>query len=503
MRKFLFALFVFISSLGSAQSDYDDEMETVARLMNAAVQASGKERIAVVDFTDPNGRGNDLGNHIAEDLRYWLLQYKGDYILLERSALNKVLEEQRLSSEAVFDEQNAIELGKLMSADAIVFGTVNVEGRRGYITTRLIDTETGALLSMERAEVKLRRTTASEYDESTRWMKRDDQMPVQKQRSTSPYRPFDIFTAAGVQRHFSAVVPTFGANISFRGDGGTEMVNGERTQVPSRRAFTFGLHLHQYTSTLNNRELTLGYREVLDNFDDSNGISLTENGEGITAGDVYVLAAPDPEFENYILPFGLSSARLVHTQLSDIRVSNLYMDLWYKYYLTQDYFYTNTFNPYVGLGLALNVLMTRADYTGTEALFQQTGGAASDEYTVTLSSFNDNRFPFDGFSNTLTFLDWNLYVGFEKGRFGVQTTWGVISQLGGSPLVLPYLNDDYTTSRELERRLEEDAVFIYSEVLPTSNGTTTSVSTSSADNFETNPFLERFTAMLRVTFKLY
>ena len=67
--------------------------------------------------------------------------------MVERAKLDAILAEQKLTQEAVFDQSNAIKIGKLMAARSILTGTI-VATRKGLeIAARMVDTETSEILA--------------------------------------------------------------------------------------------------------------------------------------------------------------------------------------------------------------------------------------------------------------------------------------------------------------------------------------------------------------------
>lgn len=134
-----------------------DALEDGANALAGAARI--KPRAAVFTF---DVRGNlgiaDAGASIAE----WMLRAlaeTGEFTLMERVLLSKVLEEQELQSSFLVDEESmAAEAGKLYGVDAIVSGTVIEWAGTISIVARLVDTSTGEILST--AEVKTRRRDA-------------------------------------------------------------------------------------------------------------------------------------------------------------------------------------------------------------------------------------------------------------------------------------------------------------------------------------------------------
>jgi hypothetical protein len=126
-------------------------------ILATPIGSQEKTQIAVVEF---NVKGlvpiEDAGSIAAE----WLstsLAKTGKYQLYERILLQKVVEEQKLGMSGLVDEESAAKVGKLYGVPAIVAGSII--GWEGVfsLTARIIDTETGKVLSS--ADYKTRDTT--------------------------------------------------------------------------------------------------------------------------------------------------------------------------------------------------------------------------------------------------------------------------------------------------------------------------------------------------------
>ena len=77
------------------------------------------------------------------------LYRRNRFRLVERSALDMILREQKLSQTALMNQQTALRVGRLAAAQAIITGDI-IETRQGIeIVSRLIDTETSEILALE------------------------------------------------------------------------------------------------------------------------------------------------------------------------------------------------------------------------------------------------------------------------------------------------------------------------------------------------------------------
>lgn len=487
-------MFVGFSGALRAQTQYDNAMNDLAGRMDEAIVRSQKVQIAVLDFTNQDGSANAFGYRIAEDLRYYLIQSKSlGYNLVERRFLDKVIEEQQFSAQATFDEERAIALGKLMSADAILFGTIRPEGRRATITTKLIDTETGALIAMDRVEVRLSSAAVRESKQSNgSHYKRREATPERDRGQQEAFIPLELMLTTGVHAFHSQYLPSIGGQVVLR------HLHPQKANEVAGTAWVMGVYIAPGAlNGIDNPNIGLGYRQPIGNTFNSQ-LYLVGSGNGVAAGDVWLLDGYEETFD-YTFTSNIVPARLAHVQLSNIRMNHFSADLWYKFYLTPNHSYSNVTKPYLGFGVALTGLFYRADYTGMELFVQRdptiSGPFDSADLIYEYTPIDDNRFPFEGFRNNLFYFDWTMYIGVERGRFGAQLMGGISSRLGGSPMILPYLAGSGVNSREIERKIQEDGLVVFGRVVEDDS------STSGSTTEELQPFDARFTAALRLTFR--
>lgn len=83
-----------------------------------------------------------ITNAVSEIVRSEFTNY-GNFIVVERSKLDKIIEEQKLALSGLMDESSAAEIGALVSAQKIVIGELNPVGDEYVLTLRIIDVETG------------------------------------------------------------------------------------------------------------------------------------------------------------------------------------------------------------------------------------------------------------------------------------------------------------------------------------------------------------------------
>jgi len=110
-----------------------------------------KFKIAVMEFKslNPGAKNTSLGSMIAEMFTTEVVN-NNSFKIVEREQLNKVLGELRIGQSGVLDTTDAQKLGKILGAGAIIAGSVMKMGDSLRIDSRIIEVETGIIVSAER-----------------------------------------------------------------------------------------------------------------------------------------------------------------------------------------------------------------------------------------------------------------------------------------------------------------------------------------------------------------
>ncbi len=103
-------------------------------------QVGSRLAIAVLPF-DSKGDAQKITISVTDKLVTQLVNLRR-FKVMERTALEKVLKEQKLQNSGVVDEKTAVNVGKIAGADAIIIGDVNILGGFAKVSARVIDTET-------------------------------------------------------------------------------------------------------------------------------------------------------------------------------------------------------------------------------------------------------------------------------------------------------------------------------------------------------------------------
>jgi len=118
---------------------------------SVAIAEKDKFKIAVMEFKslNPGAKNTSLGSMIAEMFTTEVVN-NNSFKIVEREQLNKILGELKIGQSGVLDTTNAQKLGKMLGAGAIITGSVMKMGDSLRIDSRIIEVETGIIVSAER-----------------------------------------------------------------------------------------------------------------------------------------------------------------------------------------------------------------------------------------------------------------------------------------------------------------------------------------------------------------
>ena len=144
------AMIAILGFVTSAQADpYDKLSAKIARV----AKNSAHKRIAILPLKPINGRSRQGGMILAERLVSRLAAEAGIEVV-ERTLLEKVLEEQKLGASGALDQEEAKEVGRILGVDALVTGTyLPLSKDRLEVHARLIDAESARILGVAMAKV--------------------------------------------------------------------------------------------------------------------------------------------------------------------------------------------------------------------------------------------------------------------------------------------------------------------------------------------------------------
>lgn len=150
----LFALVVgmLVPAELRAAADLDEGVEELAREIQRQIARLGRKAVAVVDFSDLEGRITLLGRFVADELSARLVR-GGEVRVVDRQHLGRVIEEQKLAIYGVTSPAAVRRLGQLVGADVLVVGTVTDLGEQVRVTAKVLSTRSGEIVGSAQTTV--------------------------------------------------------------------------------------------------------------------------------------------------------------------------------------------------------------------------------------------------------------------------------------------------------------------------------------------------------------
>lgn len=146
----LFGLSLLLSGTRAYAGDASEKLNELAETLISQHSHRGSESpttIAVFPFTcDEKLQKQRVGFAVSELISHRFAR-ENDYILLERGEVDRLLTEQKMQASGAVDSGSAVQIGKLLSAKALVLGNITKLGAKYQVNARLVSVETGAVLS--------------------------------------------------------------------------------------------------------------------------------------------------------------------------------------------------------------------------------------------------------------------------------------------------------------------------------------------------------------------
>lgn len=186
---FLYIIAVPPSSTFAA-SNLEEGIKELAQQISRNMTETGKKKIAVVEFSDLNGNIRALGQFLAEELITELfLISPGQFEVVERRQLMKVLDEQKLTTSGLLDAKAMDSVGKILGIEAIVTGSITDLESNVKVNARMIGVDTAKVFAVARTSIPKTGIVATMWNTiiTTEPIIRTIQDPTDKDSSSSVY----------------------------------------------------------------------------------------------------------------------------------------------------------------------------------------------------------------------------------------------------------------------------------------------------------------------------
>lgn len=146
---------LLVLPVGAASDPLQERIRDLVVKVVSGPALKGK-RVGVGDFLSYEGRSNQLGVHVSEQLvvEFARLADMSGFQVVERRLLAQVMQEHQLWVSDRFTPSQAQQLGTLAGIDLLALGSLGDLGDRISLTVKLIETSTGVNLSSDSFAVR-------------------------------------------------------------------------------------------------------------------------------------------------------------------------------------------------------------------------------------------------------------------------------------------------------------------------------------------------------------
>ena len=142
---FGFVLLLFQDVLKAEEVDKDFIFKRMAEKLSTVAADLNKKTVAVYGF-EMIGRDKDSYSiYATEKLTHELVE-TGKLLIIERSKINKVLNEQQLSMTGLINADMAAKIGKILSVEGVIIGSISLRKNEVELIARVIQSESAVIL---------------------------------------------------------------------------------------------------------------------------------------------------------------------------------------------------------------------------------------------------------------------------------------------------------------------------------------------------------------------
>jgi len=132
---------------------YEQSINKMSSTLSESIIKSAKKSVAVVDFSDLQGNATELGRFIAEEISTDLVAKAEGFEVIDRTHLNSILLENKLSLSGLVDRETVKKLGKIAGVDALVTGSVTPFGDSIRVTCKILATDTARVIGSAKGDI--------------------------------------------------------------------------------------------------------------------------------------------------------------------------------------------------------------------------------------------------------------------------------------------------------------------------------------------------------------
>lgn len=149
--------------------EYAKKMSDLKKLISSVIEDNEVESLLISKFSTLEGEQEKLGDYLAEELSFYASTLDANINVIDRSQLQRLIDEQKLHSAGLLDKNTLVNLGEIIGIQAIVTGKYQVLDNQVKIWLRMIDIEKGFVVFTERIDLSIEKDLEHIITEDKAW----------------------------------------------------------------------------------------------------------------------------------------------------------------------------------------------------------------------------------------------------------------------------------------------------------------------------------------------
>lgn len=156
IQKILFiSLLILSTAVTYSQESFKKSLEIISKDLCFKMAEKGKKKIVVLFVTDINKTQTTAGKYMADVVSFYIVNNQDVFSVFDRENLSGIAEAKKLIAEGYIDANNAKQLGKILSVEAIVVGNYTVLSESLSLTIKALDVNDGFVIAQSLNELPI------------------------------------------------------------------------------------------------------------------------------------------------------------------------------------------------------------------------------------------------------------------------------------------------------------------------------------------------------------
>ena len=160
-KVILIAIILLLTVVTYSQESFKNSLEAISTDLCSKMVKKGKKKVVVLFVTDINKTQTSAGKYMADVVSFYIVNNQGGFSVFDRENLSGIVEAKKLISEGYIDVNNAKQLGKILSVEAIVVGNYTVLSASLSLTLKALDVNDGFVIAQSLNDLPIDKDAAS------------------------------------------------------------------------------------------------------------------------------------------------------------------------------------------------------------------------------------------------------------------------------------------------------------------------------------------------------